>query len=103
MRLKTCTFRGTDGGGGWSTGCGSHPQSAERVEEVEQSVRIGVPYTNKRDIKGKVHKTVVRPALTSWTLKKAHEKKLMLDKIINDRIRGTREVREIAKKVNKVC
>ena len=64
MRLKTCTFRGTDGGGGRRTGCGSHPQSAERLEEVEQSVRIGVPYTNKRDIKGKVHKTVVRPALT---------------------------------------
>ena len=27
-----------DVGGGWITGCGSHPQSAERVEELEESV-----------------------------------------------------------------
>ena len=27
-----------DVGGGWRTGCGSHPQSAERVEELEESV-----------------------------------------------------------------
>ena len=25
-------------GGGWRTGFGSHPQSAERVEELEKSV-----------------------------------------------------------------
>ena len=25
-------------GGGWRTGCGSHPPSAERVEELEESV-----------------------------------------------------------------
>ena len=27
-----------DVGGGWRTGCGSHPQSAEYVEELEESV-----------------------------------------------------------------
>ncbi len=25
-------------GGGWRTGCGSHPQSAEQMEELEESV-----------------------------------------------------------------
>ena len=29
---------GIDVGGGWITGCGSHPPSAERVEELEESV-----------------------------------------------------------------
>ena len=29
---------GIDVGGGWRTGCGSHPPSAERVEELEESV-----------------------------------------------------------------
>ena len=29
---------GIDFGGGWITGCGSHPQSADRVEELEESV-----------------------------------------------------------------
>ena len=29
---------GIDVGGGWRTGCGSHPPSAERVEELEDSV-----------------------------------------------------------------
>ena len=29
---------GLDFGGGWRTGCRSHPHSAERVEELEQSV-----------------------------------------------------------------
>ena len=66
-------------------------------------------------IKGKVYRTVVRPALmygaeTSWALKKAQEKKMevaekrmlrwmcgvtKLDKIINERIRGTTKVGEI--------
>ena len=29
---------GIDVGGGWRTGCGSHPPCAERVEELEESV-----------------------------------------------------------------
>ena len=69
-------------------------------------------------IKGKVYRTVVRPALMygaeTWALKKAQEKKLevaemrmlrwmcgvtKLDKIRNERIRGTTKVGEITKKV----
>ena len=69
-------------------------------------------------IKGKVYRTVVRPALMygaeTWALKKAQEKKLevaemrmlrwmcgvtKMDKIRNERIRGTRKVGEITKKV----
>ena len=69
-------------------------------------------------IKGKVYRTVVRPALIyraeTWALKKAHENKLdvaemrmlrwmcgvtKLDKIRNERIRGTTKVGEITKKV----
>ncbi len=70
------------------------------------------------EIKGKVHRTVETPALVygaeTWTLKKAQEKKLevaemrmlrwmcgvtKLDEIRNERIRGTRKVGEITKKV----
>ena len=37
--LMDCFSRpGIDVGGGWRTGCGSHPPSAERVEELEESV-----------------------------------------------------------------
>ena len=69
-------------------------------------------------IKGKVYRTVVRPALMygaeTWALKKAQENKLevaemrmlrcmcgvtKLDKIRNERIRGTTKVGEITKKV----
>ena len=69
-------------------------------------------------IKGKVYRTVVRPALMygaeTWALKKAQEKKLevaemrmlrwmcgvtKLDKIRNERIRWTTKVGEITKKV----
>ena len=69
-------------------------------------------------IKGNVSRTVVRPALMygaeTWALKKAQEKKLevaemrmlrwmcgvtKLDKIRNERIRGTTKVVEITKKV----
>ena len=69
-------------------------------------------------IKGKVYRTVVRQALMygaeTWALKKAQEKKLevaemrmlrwmrgvtKLDKIRNERIRGTTKVGEITKKV----
>ena len=72
----------------------------------------------KVKIKGKVYRTVVRPALMygaeTWALKKAQESKLEvadmrmlrwlcgvtnLDKIRNERIRGTTKVGEITKKV----
>ena len=67
---------------------------------------------------GKVYKTVVRPAMMygaeNWAVKKAQEKKLdvaemrmlrwmsgvtKLDRIRNERIRGTTKVGEISKKV----
>ena len=69
-------------------------------------------------VKGKVYKTVVRPAMMygaeTWAVKKAHEKKLdvaemrmlrwmsgvtKMDRIRNERIRGTTKVEEISKKV----
>ena len=69
-------------------------------------------------VKGKIHKTVVRPAMMygaeTWAVKKAQEKKLnvaemrmliwmsgvtRLDRIRNEIIRGTTEVGEISKKV----
>ena len=69
-------------------------------------------------VKGKVYKTVVRPAMMygaeTWAVKKAHEKKLdvaemrmlrwmsgvtKMDRIRNERIRGTTRVGEISKKV----
>ena len=69
-------------------------------------------------VKGEVYKTVVRPAMMygseTWAVKKAQEKKLdvaemrmlrwmsgvtKLDRIRNERIRGTTKVGEIAKKV----
>ena len=78
----------------------------------------GVLCDRRMKIKGKVYRTVVRPALMygaeTWALKKAQEKKLevaemrmlrwmfrvtKLDKIINKRIRGTTKVGEITKKV----
>ena len=65
-------------------------------------------------VKGKVYKTVVRPAMMygaeTWAAKKAQEKKLdvtemwmsgvtKLGRIRNERIRGTTKVGEISKKV----
>ena len=69
-------------------------------------------------VKGKVYKTVVRPAMMygaeTWAVKKSQEKKLdvaemrmlrwmsgvtKLDRIRNERIRGTTKVGEISKKV----
>ena len=105
-----------DVGGGWRTGCGSHPQSAERVEELEESVWSVVRQENEREDQGEGVQN--RPALmygaATWALKKAQEKKLevaemrmlrwmcgvtKVDKIINERIRGTTKVGEITKKV----
>ena len=39
-------------GGGWRTGCGSHPQSAERVEEREESGWSCVRQENEREDQG---------------------------------------------------
>ena len=43
---------GIDVGGGWRTGCGSHPQSAERVEELEESVWSVVRQENEHEDQG---------------------------------------------------
>ena len=43
---------GIDVGGGWRTGCGSHPPSAERVEELEESVWSVVRQENEREYQG---------------------------------------------------
>ena len=43
---------GIDVGGGWRTGCGSHPPSAERVEELEVSVWSVVRQEIEREDQG---------------------------------------------------
>ena len=43
---------GIDVGGGWRTGCGSDPQRAERVEELEESVWRVVRQENEREDQG---------------------------------------------------
>ena len=69
-------------------------------------------------LKGKVHKTVVRPAMTygaeTWPMKKTYERKMdvvemrmlrwmtgitRLDRIRNDLVRGTTKVTEVSKKI----
>ena len=52
-----------DVGGGWRTGCGSHPPGAERVEELEESGWSIERQENESEDQGKVYRTVVRPAL----------------------------------------
>ena len=105
-------------GGGWITGCGSHPQSAERVKDWKRVSGVLCDRTINMKTNMKVYRTVVRPALMygaeTRALKKAHEKKLevvqmrmlrwmcggtKLDKIRNERIIGTPKVGEITKKV----
>ena len=85
---------------------------------MEESVWSVVRQENEREIKGKVYRTVARTALMygaeTWALKKAQGKKVevaelrmlrwmcgvtKLDKIRNERIRGTTKVGEITKKV----
>ena len=48
-RVNTFTLPGIYVGGGWRTGCGSHPQSVERMEELEESVWIVVRQENERE------------------------------------------------------
>ena len=43
---------GIEVGGGWRTGCGSHPQSAEQMEELEESVCSVVRQANEREGQG---------------------------------------------------
>ena len=43
---------GIDIGGGWRSGCGSHPLSAERVEELEESFWSVVRQKNAREDQG---------------------------------------------------
>ena len=43
---------GIDVDPGWKTGCGSHPQSAERVEELEESVWSVVRQENECEDQG---------------------------------------------------
>ena len=93
-------------------------QSAKRVEELEESVWSVVRQENERENQGKVYSAVIRPALMyraeTWALKKAQERKLevaemrmvrwmcvvtRLDKIKNERIRGTTKVGEITNKI----
>ncbi len=88
------------------------------MEQLEEGIGDPVRPKNKFESQGKVYKTVVRPAMMygakTWAVKKAQEKKLdvaemrmlkwisrvtKLDRIRNERIRGTTKVGEISKKV----
>ena len=84
------------------------------MEKLEECIRDSVRPKNKFESQGEVYKTVVRPAMMygaeTWEVKKAQEKKLdvaemrmsgvtKLDRIRNERIRGTTKVGEISKKV----
>ena len=98
---------------------------AEMTHRIQQDGKTGRGYRGilcdrriSLRVKGKVYKTVVRPAMMygadTWAVKKAQEKKLdvaemrmlrwmsgvtKLDRIRNERIRGTTKVGEISKKV----
>ena len=88
------------------------------MERLEEDIRDSVRPKNKFESRGEVYKTVVRPAMMygaeTWAVKKAQEKKLdvaemrmlrwisgvtKMDRIRNERIRGTTKVGEISKKV----
>ena len=45
-------LHGIDVGERWKTGCGSHPQSSELVEELEESVYSVVRQGNEREDQG---------------------------------------------------
>ena len=88
------------------------------MEKLEEGIGVLCDRRITLRVKGKVYKTVVRPAMMygaeTWAVKKAKEKKLdvaemrmlrwmsgvtKLDRIRNERIRGTTRVGEISKKV----
>ena len=88
------------------------------MKTLEEDIGDSVRQKNKFESQGEVYKTVVRPAMMygaeTWAVKKAQEKKLdaaemrmlrwmsgvtKLDRIRNERIRGTTKVGEISKKV----
>ena len=94
------------------------PRPTIRMEKLEEGIRDSVRLKNKFESHGEVYKTVVRPAMMNGAdtraVKKAQEKKLdgaemrmlrwmsgvtKLDRIRNERIRGTTKVGEISKKV----
>ena len=79
--MKTFTYRSViDVGGGWRTGCGCDPPSAERVEELEESVWSVVRQENEREDHGEGRQnsgqTNTDGGTETWALKKAHEKEL---------------------------
>ena len=71
---------GIDVGGGWRTGCGSHPQSAELVEELEESVWSGVRQKNEHEHQMErvqdSGKTGIGVRAETWALKMVQENKL---------------------------
>ena len=88
------------------------------MEKLEEGIGDSVRTKSKVESQGEVYKTVVRSAMMygaeTWAVKKAQEKKLdvaemrmlrwmsgvtKLDRIRNERIRGTTKVGEISKKV----
>ena len=88
------------------------------MEQLEEGIGDPVRPKNKFESQGKVYKTVVRPAMMygaeTSAVKKAQETKLdvaeltmlrwisrvtKLDRITNERIKGTAKVGEISKKV----
>ena len=88
------------------------------MAKLEEGIGDSVRPKYKFESQGEVYKTVVRPAMMygaeTWAVKKAQEKKLdvaemrmlrwmsgvtKLDRIRNERIRGTTKVGEISKKV----
>ena len=52
-RVNAFTYLGS----GWITGCGIHPPSAEREEELEESVWSAVRQENEHEDQGKVYRT----------------------------------------------
>ena len=50
--VKDIHIPGIDVGGGWRTGCGSHPPSAERVEALEESVWSVARQENEHEDQG---------------------------------------------------
>ena len=88
------------------------------MEQLGEYIGDSVRPQNKFESQWEVYKTVVRQAIMygaeTWAVNKSHEKKLdvaemrmlrwmsgvtKLDRIMNERIRGTTKVGEISKKV----